>query len=812
MKEDKSNYDEDILSLLDSKFPEHLYDDKYEFPYRVTLSFEILFKHIKKAAESGSDARRRFAEYILDEIEKHPHLKGVIEDPSILKNHQTLLNDMMLFVFPDAFLDQQLFAASTPFMSNVFYASSRFQKIIKIVDANIQGELNIDEKSFKLGKMVSVFSVIIQYFYDSKIQFDFPLVYKVMNPESGLDMYYKMNFASEFLDIKLNGELPPLSNEQINSIKKNIYDFDFVTSLLSPSKFEFSGFLVMNAINITDTEILSAIKNDLLDKNTINTIGAFLKLQHKLKSLLRCPGLLIGITEYSGKVKDIFKYGSKIGNSFLMNDKCIKENRPIDGSVYDYVFKNRKSVVIENLEEHPDKTLVEEEILKQGINSILLSPLMMNDELIGVLEIGSPNAGNINRINVVKLRELLPLFAIAVARRKEEFDNKVEAIIKEKCTAIHASLEWRFRKAAINLLMKEAEGEKAEMEEIIFENVFPLFGLSDIRNSSVQRNEAIRDDLVENINLAKEVIELAKKQKSLYIFDDLLYRLDKKINSISFGINSGDESRILSFLKNNIVSLFDYLKTLDGSIVKAVDNYESQLDSKLGFVYHRRKSYEESASRISNMIAYFLDEEQMKMQKLFPHYYERYKTDGVEHNIYVGESLVEDQIFDPLYLKNIRMWQMIVTCEIARMSRAIKKSLSIQLETAHLILVQNMPLAVRFKFDEKKFDVDGAYNIRYEIMKKRIDKAEVKGKEERVTQPDKIAIVYSQDGEAQEYLNYIEYLQSADYLKKEIEELEIEELQGVTGLKALRVGVKPGSSVPGELKTENLIRAMKEIP
>jgi len=90
--------------------------------------------------------------------------------------------------------------------------------------------------------------------------------------------------------------------------------------------------------------------------------------------------------------------------------------------------------------------------------------------------------------------------------------------------------------------------------------------------------------------------------------------------------------------------------------------------------------------------------------------------------------------------------------------------LPVPLETTHLVLVQHTPLSIRFRFDEKRFDVDGAYDIRYEIVKKRIDKAVVAGTTERLTQPGKIAIVYSQPGEAQEYRSYIEYLQSLGYL------------------------------------------------
>ena len=88
---------------------------------------------------------------------------------------------------------------------------------------------------------------------------------------------------------------------------------------------------------------------------------------------------------------------------------------------------------------------------------------------------------------------------------------------------------------------------------------------------------------------------------------------------------------------------------------------------------------------------------------------------------------------------------------------------------------------MRFLADEKRFGVDGAYNMRYEVIKKRIDKAVVKGTAERVTQPGKIAIIYSEPSEAMEYRDYIDYLLARDYLSGAVEELELDELQGVRG-------------------------------
>ena len=85
--------------------------------------------------------------------------------------------------------------------------------------------------------------------------------------------------------------------------------------------------------------------------------------------------------------------------------------------------------------------------------------------------------------------------------------------------------------------------------------------------------------------------------------------------------------------------------------------------------------------------------------------------------------------------------------------------------------------------------MEGAYNIRYEIMKKRIDKVHVEPTGQRLTQPNTIAVVYAYAKEMEEYRKYIQFLQSKNILKPNIEMLELEELQGISGLKAMRVEV-----------------------
>lgn len=194
-------------------------------------------------------------------------------------------------------------------------------------------------------------------------------------------------------------------------------------------------------------------------------------------------------------------------------------------------------------------------------------------------------------------------------------------------------------------------------------------------------------------------------------------------------------------------------------------------------------------SIINKKLAAILDKKQIEAQNIYPHYYERFKTDGVEHYLYIGASIDPTKAFDTMYLNNLRLWQLQTLCAMEMKHHQLKSSLPYELEVTSLILVFSSPISIRFRMDEKRFDVDGTYNARYEVIKKRIDKANIKGTKERITEKEKITIVYSHDSEETEYLNYIKFLQFKKVLEPTVEQFEVEELQGVSGLRAIRVKI-----------------------
>ena len=534
--------------------------------------------------------------------------------------------------------------------------------------------------------------------------------------------------------------------------------------------------------------MLSGIERDLIDKESIVSSDRFQELEDKLRTLLRRPALRLGLAAFHD------------GRVFVLNYNCDMEHGCIFADTEHLRMSDFQgpSTSARSPRAGPSSWTISSTTRGgprtrtrswRGGPEHLVAPLQYQDKAIGTLELTSTNAGDLGPVSLIKLREVLPLFSMAVRRSLDELEARVQAVIKEKCTSIHPSVEWRFRRAVLDSI-EDHEGEEAtELEPIIFRDVHPLYAATDIRGSSHQRNLAVQADLGVHLRLALAVVEAARAIRPLPVLDEIGYRIERHARQIDHVMSSGDEVTVLAFLRQHVEPLFEQVVDFGPAVRDTLGAYRAALDSDLGTVYRQRRDYEESMTLVSDTISSYLDAEEELAQGMFPHYFERQRTDGVDHTIYIGGSLVEDGRFDGLYLRNLRLWQLMVTCGIARRTEAVLARLTVPLVTTHLVLAHHTPLSIQFRFDERRFDVDGAYNVRYEVIKKRIDKALVQGTRERVTQPRKLAIVYSQPAEAVEYRAYLEYLGARGYVTGEVEELALEELQGVKGLRALRVAI-----------------------
>ncbi len=761
-------------------------------PFRTELSLAPLIRFWTQLSAYSELGRGPLPGIVRERIKQAPELAAVIDDVSVIAKHRQLVDLMMSAIFPPAFWEQEYGAALFPFQLRAFYATSLFRRTLMNDDGTLHGRVNVDEQRLGAAKLLLAYALILERTYGIDLGVEIPVVFTSEDPTTTLERHFRLDFDWRFVDVKLDGPAPKLTDAMRRQLESGNVELDQLRDIVRPETATLRGFMTLKAVDVTDQEVLSSLKRDLIDKESIVSSARFESLQAKLRTLFRRPGLHLGLAAVEGDRVLVLNDAMSHDHACIFADSAHHKTSEFTGSLYERAVIQNRPVMIHDLAAWPNRTRWEEELIAAGARTFVCAPLHYQDKVIGTLELISPRPGDLNATHLPKLEEVLPLFSMAVQRSVEELDARVQAMIKEKCTAIHPVVEWRFRKAVFNTIERKSESVSdaaAEMEPIVFENIYPLYGLADIRGSSVQRGVAIQADLLTQLRLASDVLHAACEARSLPALDELCYRVDKRIAQVQRSLNSGDETGIVRFLRANVESLFDHLGKFGTDVRTRIELYRGALDARLGVVYRRRQLFEESVTRIAEAISAYLDREELAAQAMFPHYFEKQKTDGVDYQIYVGPSLLEDGRFDPICLKNLRLWQLMLTCGIAVRAHQVRDRLPVPLETTHLILVQHTPLSIRFRFDEKRFDVDGAYDIRYEIVKKRIDKAVVEGTSNRVTQPGKIAIVYSQTPEGREYRGYIEYLQSLGYLTSEVEELDLGELEGVQGLHALRVAV-----------------------
>jgi hypothetical protein len=783
------------------------------FPFNYKLSLKPLLEFWDRLLVDDCCGLTSLAPLVREQLAAAPHWRQPLADPADLNENPALLNLLMSIVFPPAFWDKDCAAAFVPFQFKSFFATPAFKTLFMTADGSFSPQLNINSQEWDWGLLLKAYLLILKKFYALELEWNFPLIARVLCPRTGLARFFNITLDPRFLDIIALKDPPALSGADRQRLLDHARDLTAWRELIPPDCFEFQGFGVLRASDVTEHEMVSALQGDLFENEAIFQRDGFSSLQDKIQIYLQEPQIILGLLAFRDEQVLVLPHTQKVpAKCCVLENAAHFQRRDFQGSIFSLAVEQNKPLSIEDLQAWPSPSPLEERLLREGYRSLFVAPLEYQDHLLGLLVLKSSQAGALNALNTANLAPVLPLFALALHRSQEQLDQRIQTVIKEQCTAIHPSVEWRFQQAALNYIQHQ-DSQPAGLEPIVFDQVYPLFATSDVKGSSDHRNDAVQADLIEHFHLAREILQLARQSKPLPILAAYVHRLDQQIQGLQLGLQAGDEATKPLFIQQNVEPIFDHLASFSPQVAAKIAAYREALDPDKKTVYRHRRAFEDSLHQINDAIARFLDQEEETAQQYFPHYFEKRKTDGVEHTIYVGGALVADGNFCPLYLKNLRLWQLLLTCEVVRRTERLKRDLPVPLETAHLILAQDSPLTIRFSPDERRFEVQGAYDIRHEIIKKRLDKARIKHTAERLTQPGKIAIVYTQRPEAKEYLEYIDYLQAAGCLLDQVEELELEDLQGAQGLQALRVAVNLEGAAASDRPLPELARnAVQTLP
>lgn len=770
-------------------------------PLIARISFHKVLETLEEIAESDVDYRSNYAKALLKHAEPFPELREGIADFSSLEKHEKLIKNLLADLFPTALSKNEIKAAAIPFFNFTFNRTERFDAILE----NAGEDFGITIRDFEDHEFyIFCCCLILNGYYGRNFDFSKPLFYDIPDKE-GIMKHYRILYNADFLEIIPTEKAIPITDEDINLLMDNYDNLAMWKEKFPPESWEVRGFGIISLFDATTEIAISNLKTNLLITDEFKEV-AEANFEGVFRSIYKISDLRIGFTEINLEDNQfkLAPFDSDI-KSYILKDCAEMSCNAVfkDGSIAK-LLEDQKYFVISDVEAyiktHPEKAGFAQHLLSQDIRSCILTPIVKNGKLLGFIELVSSRPKELNSINANKLDYILPFITDTIERYYSELQNEIDAIIQNEYTAIHHSVYWKFKEEALKHINARGKEELA-YKEIVFKEVYPLYGQIDIKGSSTARNESIEKDLILQVEKLLSVFKFIYKQDKLPLIEQHVYELEKMEAELKSPLKADTEGIVQTYIVNEIHPVLKHFDSSNSEVHDRIAAYFSSLDSKVKMVYESRKNFDETLSMINKQMAAVLDQKQTEAQAFFPHYYERFKTDGVEHNLYIGASISPKHSYSPIYLNNLRLWQLQAMCEMENEYYRLRPSLPYDLDVTSLILVFSSPISIRFRMDEKRFDVDGTYNARYEVVKKRIDKSNIKGTTHRITEKGKITIVYSQKQEEAEYRRYIQYMQHNNMLGEEIETFEVEDLQGVTGLKALRVGVLYNSE---EKPTETL--------
>ena len=759
-------------------------------PFNTQISFHKLIESLEEIALTDVDYRSNYAQGLLKEIALVPEFKTGIKEYSTITENEKLLKNLLADLFPTALTKNEIKAITIPFQNITFNYTDRFTQILQHAGATFDMTIrNFDDDQLYILSCI----LILNSYYAQKFDYNKPLFYDIPD-ENGVLKHYRILYNADFIEISPTAASPILTPEDIDLLMDNYNDIALWKSKFPNSSWNLKGFGIVSLYDASVESAISNLKTNLLKSDNTETKDSQ-GIQTIFRTIFKIPDLKVGLIMYSEDDKKFTKppyNNNKEATSYIL---CEKEEEICEKALFSsslqVLLDDRKPFIISDVahfSENTTSSAFANHLLKQNINSCILAPVIKGDKLLGIVELVSSSPKALNSINANNLDLLLPYVVDTLDRYNIDLQNQIEAIIQREYTAIHSSVYWKFRNEAQKYYQTQSPSKDYIFKEITFKEVYPLYGQIDIKSSSDHRNETVKEDLNNQISQLLTILNELTTNTKLELLEQRKFELQSYTKDLKLELKADTEQQIQHYIQKEIHPVLKNSKN-EAQQQLLIDAYFTELDPKTDLFYHARRKFDDAMSIINKKMASVLDREQVEAQQLFPHYFERFKTDGVEHNLYIGQSIAPNQKFDLLYLNNLRLWQLLALCKMELEHHRLKVLLPYELDVTSLILVFSSPLSIRFRMDEKRFDVDGTYNARYEVVKKRIDKAHIKGTLDRITQKEKITIVYSHQHEETEYLKYIEYLQFKKIIEPTVEQFDIEELQGVSGLKALRIKV-----------------------
>jgi hypothetical protein len=158
-----------------------------------------------------------------------------------------------------------------------------------------------------------------------------------------------------------------LTDRERERVIEHIANPDVLTTLLPPGNFIFRGFTVVRAVDVTESEITSALERDLIDQESIFSADGFKRLQSRLRTLFGQPELKASLAALQGDKVLILNDGHTSEANCLFTNSSHIPLTDLKHSVWLQSVDQEDILRIPDLSKEPNLCPAEQEAVDHGV-------------------------------------------------------------------------------------------------------------------------------------------------------------------------------------------------------------------------------------------------------------------------------------------------------------------------------------------------------------------------------------------------------------------------------------------------------------
>lgn len=586
------------------------------------LSFRKFIELVGERAEREKVGRKDLSHFILDHVEKNPHWLNT-PDINNLQAYDGILELIYtLLVSPFADEEQTYWGLGLPFVPSIFFGT---KGLYQFIESKQNGQLSAisrieSDDELRLRKLKALYAFVLHRLYDFPTFAKFDFIHPVDEGKDGI-RYMKVELDLTFVDVYAKQPLPRINVDLIRYQHIDNLSMDYLLEKLPLSLFSFEGFSVLSARDYTFDYVMSANRNAIVvhqGTDRLQTISHVLDLFKSLIADKQVEFGLLPLPELNGKLA--VPYSEQNPLSLLTRyglDAKIKERAFLE--VIETFRRNPKLRVIKRDDANGD--LLHTLLGHSPFKALTLVPVFHNKDMVGILEAYTYHDKGLGEQCLGRVTLALPLLSQLVKKTLEEFDFTIRQVVNEGFTTIQPAVEWKFKEAAWKHLKRYGlDYTKRELTRVSFEQLYPLYGAIDIRNSTVERNRALKADLLLQMKALHELVSTLCEETK----DESWKRINREcegwLTRLEGPFSSTLEHNMMRFLAHDIHPQLERLRQVYPEQAERIALYDSSLDaSGRGLQYHRQQ-LEDSIQMINRALAAHLAGLKQQLNERYPNY------------------------------------------------------------------------------------------------------------------------------------------------------------------------------------------------